>query len=110
MPTDPCDTETRPWPWALNRASQAYPSQPLIDPDSAWILAHAVMDLAVIRCPTHGLADSLADLHASVSLLRQGHAFLPAVVADARNQDRSWDEIAAQLGVTPATARRRYTT
>ncbi|GEM_PF-2758855 len=96
------------WPWISDPSIQTYPAHPVIDGDSAWIPAKAVMELASIRCPVHGMADALADLHASVSLLRQGRAFLPQVVADARAQDRSWQEIAAQLQVSPATARRRY--
>lgn len=100
--------ETYTWPWIRDPAIQTYPVYPLIDADSAWVLAQAVTELAVIRCPVLGMADALADLHASVSMLRQGRAFLPQVVADARAQDRSWSEIAAQLQTSPATARRRY--
>jgi len=96
------------WPWRLDPSIQSYPPQPLLDADSAWVLAQAVTELAVIRCPALGLLDALADLHASVSLLRQGRAFLPHVVADARAQDRSWAEIAAQLQISPAAAQRRY--
>ena len=105
-----CYEDTDAWPWAVDPSIQAYLPHPLMDTDSALVLAHAVTDLAVIRCPALGITDALADLHASVSLLRQGRAFLPAVVADARAQDRSWAEIATQLGVTAATARRRFTT
>ncbi len=96
------------WPWIIDPSIQTYPPHPLLDSDSAWILAKAVAELAAIRCPALGLADALADLHASMSLLRQGHAFLPDVVADARTQDRTWTEIAAQLGTSPAAAQRRY--
>lgn len=99
-----CDT----WPWISHPSLQTYPAHPLLDSDSAWILAQAVAHLAAIRCPALGLADAMADLHASMSLLRQGHAFLPDVVADARTQDRTWSEIAAQLGTSPAAAQRRY--
>jgi len=106
MAIDAYDNDS--WPWALDPSLQRYPDHPQLDSDSAWVLAKAVGELAVIRCPALGLGDSLADLHASVSLLRQGLRFLPAVVPDARAQDRSWAEIAAQLLVTPATARRRY--
>jgi hypothetical protein len=101
---------TEAWPWVLDPSLQAYPDHPLLDSDSAWILAQAVTELAVIRCPALGMADSLADLHASMSLIRQGQAFLTATVADARCQGRCWPEIAAQLEVRSATARRRYDT
>lgn len=96
------------WPWVRDPSIQTYPADPLIDTDSAWVLAQAVTELAVIRCPALGVADALADLHASVSMLRQGRAFLPQVVADARAQGRSWSEIAAQLQISPVSARRRY--
>ena len=102
------DDDTDPWPWQLHPSIQTYPARPLLDQHSAWALAQAVTQLAVIRCPTLGVLDALADLHASVSLLRQGRAFLPRVVADARAQDRSWAEIATQLQISPAAAQRRY--
>ena len=60
------------------------------------------------RIVRFGIMDALADLHASVSLLRQGRCFLPHVVADARVQQRSWSEIAFQLQISPADAQRRY--
>ncbi|MHB8295899.1 MAG: hypothetical protein ACYDH5_15025 [Acidimicrobiales bacterium] len=100
--------DTDDWPWVTHPSAQTYPAHPLVDSDSSWVLSQAVAELAVIRCPGFGVADAMADLHASVSLLRQGRAFLPAVVADARAQDRSWTEIAAQLQVSPAEASRRY--
>jgi hypothetical protein len=99
---------TEAWPWLLDPSSQAHPAHPLVDADSASVLAQAVAELAVIRCPALGLADALADLYASVSLLHQGTAFLPQVVAEARAQDRSWAEIAAQLQISPSAAQRRY--
>ncbi|MHB8290645.1 MAG: hypothetical protein ACYDEY_15745 [Acidimicrobiales bacterium] len=102
-----CDAD-EPWPWILDPSLQTYSTHPLVDADSAWVLAPAVGELASVRCPALGMADALADLHATVSLLRQGRAFLPDVVADARAQDRSWVEIAAQLQITPTAVQRRY--
>src|SRR5579862_3989504 len=102
------DEHTDAWPWQLDPSIQNYPARPVLDEHSAWALAQAVTQLAVIRCPTLGVLDALADLHASVSLLRQGRAFLPGVVADARTQDRTWAEIAAQLQISPPAAQRRF--
>lgn len=96
------------WPWILDPSVECYPARPLVDADSAWVLAKAVSDLSCIRCPVLGMTDALAELHATVSLLRQGRAFVPQVVADARAQDRSWIEIATQLEVAPGVAQRRY--
>lgn len=98
------------WPWILEPSLQSYKDHPQLDSDSAWVFAKAVAELAVIRCPSLGMGDSLAELHASVSLLHQGLRFLPAVVADARAQDRSWTKIAGQLDLTPTTLRRIYRT
>lgn len=112
MSIDACEhdhnDDTGSWPWVLEPSIQRYPPHPLLDADSAWVLARATTELAVIRCPALGVADALADLHASVSLLRQGQKFLRQVVADALDQDRTWTEIAGQLQLTPAAARRRY--
>ncbi|MGH9088934.1 MAG: hypothetical protein ACRDYZ_12630 [Acidimicrobiales bacterium] len=88
------------WPWVLDPSLQTYRARPLIDADAALVLAQGVSELASTRCPALGIAGPLADLHATVSLLRQGRAFIPDVLADARLQDRSWTEIAAQLEVS----------
>ena len=96
------------WPWALDPSVATYRAHPVVDRDSAWVLALAVSELASIRCPALGMTDALADLHATVSLLRQARAFIADIVADARLQDRSWAEIATQLEIAPAVARRRY--
>jgi hypothetical protein len=69
--------DTDEWPWIKDPSIQTYPPHPLVDSESAWVLAQAVTELAVIRCPALGLMDALADVHVSVSLLRQGRALLP---------------------------------
>lgn len=109
MPVRPdCGHDGDAWPWIVDPSLQCYRAHPLVDADSAWVLARAMAELAIVRCPGLVLGDALADLHASVSLFGQGRAFLPQVVADARAQDRSWGEIAAQLQIAPSAARRRY--
>ena len=47
-------------------------------------------------------------LHALASLLLQAQQFLPQAVADARDQELSWDEIGQLLGISGSTAARRY--
>ncbi len=89
------------------RSGRVYPDRPLVNGQTTWILTEAVRDLAALRCPT-GTGDFLAELHALSSLMVQAEDFLPDVVVDARSQGRSWTEIACQLGISPATAARRY--
>lgn len=94
-------------PWLLSDPRRSHPSRAVVDDHSAAVLDEATVTLTLLRSPMR-LGDHLADLHATVSLLAQIHARLPAVVAAARDEGHSWTDIAAQLGVTPAAARRRY--
>src|SRR5712691_10621135 len=100
------DDPDGPWaftdPWTITHPCHAY-----IDDASAALLDEAAVELTLLRSPMQ-LGDCLADLHAMVSLLAQIHAWLPLVVAGARDQGHSWNYIAAQLGVTADGARRRY--
>jgi hypothetical protein len=101
-------TSEAPDGWAsLERWPITHPDHPLVDDQSAVVLEDATVELTLLRSPM-ALGDGLADLHAMVSLLAQIHTWLPVVVAGARDQDHSWAEIAGQLQVTPATAKRRY--
>jgi hypothetical protein len=83
------------------------PERPLVDEESAAALDGAIEELTLLRSPMM-LGDGLAELHTMVSLLAQLRVCIPRSVAEARDQDYSWAEIAAQLEVTPATARRRH--
>jgi len=96
------------WPWTLESSLRCYPARSLVGAASAWVLALAVSDLAAIRCAVLDMTDAQADLHATVSLLRQGRAFVPDVVAGPRSLVDSWTEIATQLEIAPAVAQRRY--
>jgi hypothetical protein len=100
------DDPDGPWaftdPWTIT-----HPRHAVADDTSAAVLDEAAVELTLLRSPMQ-LGDCLADLHAMVSLLAQIHAWLPVVVAGARDQGHSWSDIAEQLGVTPASARRRY--
>ncbi len=84
-----------------------HPDRPLVDDHSAAVLQDAIVELTLLRSPA-ALGDALADLHAMASLLAQINAWLPIAVASARSQRHSWSEIAAQLEIAPATARRRH--
>jgi hypothetical protein len=86
-----------------------HPDHPVVNDETAVVLEDATVELTLLRSPM-ALGDGLADLHALVSLLGQLHEWLPVVVTGARNQGHTWAEIAGQLQVTPAAARRRYRT
>jgi len=88
---------------------RAHPDRPMTDRASAAVLEEAVVTLTLLRSPMR-LGDALAELHATMSLLAEIRQRLPVVVADARDQDHNWSDIAAQLGVTEPTARRQHRT
>lgn len=79
---DACDAQAE--PWVPDPSIHTYPPHRLAHGDSAWVLAQAVTELAVIRSPALGVTQTLAELHAVVGLLDQGRAFLPEVIADAK--------------------------
>ena len=80
---------------------------PVVDDLSATVLDEAIDTLAGLRTP-YWLGDSAVRLHALASLLKQAEELLPATVAQARDQDLTWDQIGDLLGVTGPTAARRY--
>jgi hypothetical protein len=93
--------------WTTIDARRRYPGSPLVDPESEAVLVVAVDDLILLRSPMWA-EDAGATLHALASLAAEIESWLPDAVADARDQDYRWDEIAALLGVPAGTARRRY--
>jgi hypothetical protein len=94
-------------PWTIIDPRRRYPGSPLADDESEAVLVVAVNDLILLRSPMWS-EDAGATLHALASLAAQIEAWLPDAVADAREQDYRWDEIAGLLGVPAGTARRRY--
>jgi len=80
---------------------------PVVDDDSATVLDEAIDTLGKLRTP-YWLGDSTVRLHALASLLAQTHALLPEAVAQARDQDLTWDQIGGLLGLTATTAARHY--
>ena len=88
---------------------RAHPDGAVADAESEAVLEDAVVTLTLLRSPMR-LGDALAELHATMSLLAEIHQRIPVVVAHARDQDHTWADIAAQLGVTASTARRRHRT
>ena len=80
---------------------------PVVDDLSATVLHEAIDKLGGLRTP-YWLGDSAVRLHALASLLAQGQVLLPSVVAQARDQDLTWNQIGALLGLTGPAAARRY--
>lgn len=83
------------------------PGRPFLDDASAMVASEAIIALVANRTPEL-LGDSLADLHAMMSLLAQIRAWLPKTVIDAVGEHHPWTDVAVQLGVRAPTARRRY--
>jgi len=83
--------------WATVDPRRRYPDRPVTDDESDAVLIVAVNDLIMLRSPMwHG--DAGAVLHALASLNAQINAWLPDAIADARDQDYTWAEIAGHLG------------
>ena len=80
---------------------------PVVDDLSATVLGEAIDTLGELRTP-YWLGDSAVRLHALASLLAQGQVLLPGAVAQARDQDLTWDQIGVLLGLTGPAAARRY--
>ena len=80
---------------------------PATGPDSETVLNNAIASLGTIR-NLPWLGDASATLHLLTSLIHQAEQRLPTAVADARDQEYSWAQIADLLGVTRASAWQRY--
>jgi hypothetical protein len=84
-----------------------YPTRARADEDTASVLDEAVETLTVLRSPLSS-GDAGAELHALASLIAQAKGRLASVVADARDQEHTWGEIARQLGCSRLSAIARY--
>ncbi len=79
---------------------------PLLDDETLALVDDAVESLVCLRGSVRG--DAGAALSCLASLIAEAHSRLPDAVADARDQDYTWAEVATRLAVTASTARRRY--
>lgn len=79
---------------------------PYIDEDTLALVERAVESLLWSRGSGPGNAGAV--LSALASLIAEAQSRLPDAVADARNQDWTWAEIAVRLATTATTARHRY--
>jgi len=80
---------------------------PATDEDSRAVLDSAIEALGTLR-GLEWLGDAGATLHLLASLVAEANARFPRAVADARDQEYSWAEVADLLGVTRASAWQRY--
>jgi hypothetical protein len=93
--------------WQTQDPRRSHPNHVVLDDDSAQVTEKAVYLLSICRSPM-GLGDGTLRVHALATLIAQANTLMADAVADARDQDRPWSDIAAQLGMTADTARRRY--
>jgi hypothetical protein len=80
---------------------------PVTDEDSRAVLDSAIAALGTLRGLEWG-GDAGATLHLLASLVAEANARVPRAVADARDQEYSWAQVADLLGVTRASAWQRY--
>jgi hypothetical protein len=80
---------------------------PAIDEDSRAVLDSAIEALGTLR-RLEWMGDAGATLHLLASLVAEASARVPGAVADARDQEYSWAQVADLLGVTRASAWQRY--
>ena len=80
---------------------------PVADELSATVLDEAIDALAALRTP-YWLGDTAVHLHALASLLLHAQRQLPDAVAQARDQELTWDQIGQLLGLSGSTAARHY--
>jgi len=84
-----------------------YPTRPVIDEDSARLVDEMTDTLIIMRAPMHH-GDAGAELHALTSLIAEAKTRLPHVVADCRDQQHRWTDIAQQLQISRLHAIARY--
>lgn len=80
---------------------------PATGDDTEHVLQDAIDTLGTLR-GLPWLGDAGVTLHLLTSLIAQAEHALPRAVANARDQDYSWAQIADLLGVTRASAWQRY--
>ena len=91
----------------LDDSRRPYPKRPVRDEASELVIDQAVHSLQLLRAPMY-YADAGLELHALASLRAEIDNRIPAVVADAQDQNITWTAIAGQLGLTPSDARQHY--
>jgi hypothetical protein len=80
---------------------------PATGEDSGAVLDAAIESLGKLR-GLEWVGDAGVTLHLLASLVGEARSRVPRAVADARDQDYSWGQVAELLGVTRASAWQRY--
>ena len=80
---------------------------PATDDDSRAVLDSAIEALGTLR-GLEWVGDAGATLHLLASLVAEASTRVPRAVADARDQEYSWAQVADLLGVTRTSAWQRY--
>jgi hypothetical protein len=93
--------------WNMTDPRRPCPAVPYCDTDSETLVAELVDTLTIFRCPM-GLGDAGATVSVLASIEAEITFRLLDAVADARDQDYAWNDIAVRLGTTASTARHRY--
>ncbi len=88
----------------LDDPRRPYPKRPVRDEASELVIDQAVHSLQLLRAPMY-YGDAGLELHALASLRVEIDNRIPAVVADARDQNITWTAIAGQLGLTASQTR-----
>lgn len=107
FPTDQaCSCGLTGAPFEYHRFDCDRASHPYVDDKTIALVEKAVETLVLLR--GSGQGDAGAVLSCLASLIAEAQARLPDAVADAREQDYAWAEIAVRLAVTASILRRRY--
>lgn len=96
----------RQWAFVDPRGPKRPRAHPLVNDETEEILEDALVHLVMLR--DLGWGDGMAVLHALTSLALQLRLRVPDAATRAIDQGYSWSEVAEQLDISPAAARRRY--
>ena len=93
-------------PYEHHRPGCDRAAHPYLDVESLTLVEDALASLVSLRDSVRGGAGAVFACLAS--LIAEAQSRLPDAVADARSGERTWAQIAAWLGTTATTVRRRH--
>jgi hypothetical protein len=95
------------YPRSMSEPRRDHYIAPATGADSEAVLDAAIASLGTLR-GLEWVGDAGATLHLVASLFAEARSRVPRAVADARDQEYSWAQIADLLGVTRASVWQRY--